>query len=220
MNQTSPKAMRPNILKKVSVICIALLLTACAGAPTVKLDPTSKQSIQSASIKTEVAMPADMFYQGPAQSIGMGVGGLIGYAITQNMTSDKDAVKATLTAHNINVGQLVASEFANELRSAGKIPLAEGSNAGNAEFKLEVVVFGIGQTQGFASTLYPTLGVNGTLTSKEGKVLWQRYEYVTPLNKENTIGAEPAAYVKDPELLRSAFKKAAGIVSRMLIETL
>lgn len=205
---------------KASVICLTLLLTACAGAPTVKLDQVSRQSIQSASIKSEVPMPADMFYQGPAQSIGFGIGGLIGYAITQNMTSDKDAVKATLVKNNIDVGQLVASEFATELRAAGKIPLAEGGQPGNAQFKFEVVVFGIGQTQGFASTLYPTLGVNGTLTSTDGKVLWQRYEYLTPLNKENSIGAEPEGYVKNPELLRSAFKKAAGIVSRMLIETL
>ena len=205
---------------RVSMICIAMLLTACAGAPTVALDQASKQSIQSVSVKPEVVMPNDMFYQGPAQSIGMGIGGLVGYAIAQGATNDKDLMQQTLKKHNINVGDLVASEFTSKLQSAGKIPLSEGADTANAEFKFEVVMFGLGQTQGFASTLYPTLGVNGTLTSKEGKVLWQRYEYVTPLNKDNTIGAEPEAYFKDPELLRSAFKNAATILSRMFVETL
>jgi hypothetical protein len=77
------------------------------------------------------------------------------------------------------------------LRESGKFPLAGGGAAGDAQFQFEVVIYGLGQTQGFATTLYPTIGVNGALKRPDGTVLWQRYEYITPLNKENTIAPNP-----------------------------
>lgn len=210
--------------RKISFVsafaALAILLAGCAGAPSVKLDPASKSALKTVAVKKEVPLPADMFYQGRAQSIGMGLGGLIGYAIAQGATSDKEVIQQVLKKNNINVGEIVADSFASQLRSSGKFALADGTVAEDAQFQFEVVMFGLGQTQGFASTLYPTLGVNGSLKSKDGKVLWQKYEFITPLNKENSIGAEPESYAKDPELLRQAFTKAAGALTKLFIENL
>ena len=211
------------MFKKLSISVITaatILLAGCAGAPSVKFDQASKASIKSVQIKKDVPIPADIFYQGRAQSIGLGVGGLIGYAIAQGATSDKEVIQQVLKQNNINVGEIVSSSFASQLRESGKFSLADGSTTEDAQFQFEVVMYGLGQTQGFASTLYPTLGVNGSLKSKDGKVLWQRYEYITPLNKENSIGAEPEMYAKNPDLLRQAFTKAASALTKLFIEGL
>jgi hypothetical protein len=203
-----------------AIAAISILLTGCAGAPSVKLDQAIKNSVKTVTVRKDVPLPADMFYQGKAQSIGMGLGGAVGYAIAQGATSDKEIIQQILQKNNINVGEIVADTFTSQLRSSGKFSLSEGSVPEDAQFQFEVVMFGLGQTQGFANALYPTLGVNGLLKSKDGKVLWQKYEYVTPLNKENTIGAEPSAYVKDPELLRQAFTKAATALTALFIKSL
>lgn len=201
-------------------VVAAMLLAGCAGAPSVKLDQASKGSLKAVAIKKDAPLPADMFYQGRAQSIGLGIGGAIGYAIAQGATSDKDIIRQTLQKNNINVGEIVATTFTDQLRASGKFAVSDDGTPEDAQFQFEVVVYGLGQTQGFASTLYPVLGVNGSLKDKQGKVLWQKYEYITPLNKENSIGAEPEAYAKNPELLRQAFTKVATTLTRLFIEEL
>lgn len=211
------------MFKKLSISAIsalAILLSGCAGAPTKKLEASSKSAIKSVTVKPDAPLPPEMFYQGRAQSIGLGIGGLIGHAVAQGLTSDKDIIQQTLKTHQINVGEIVTTSFTNQLRESGKFPLAGGGTAGDAQFQFEVVIYGLGQTQGFATTLYPTIGVNGALKRPDGTVLWQRYEYITPLNKENTIGAEPEAYAKDPELLRQAFTKAAAALTKLFVDDL
>jgi len=211
------------MIKKLSISALstlAILLSGCAGAPSVKLDQASKSAIKSVDVKPNAPLPAEMFYQGRAQSIGLGIGGLIGHAIAQGVTSDKEIIQQVLKANKINVGEIVATSFASQLRESGKFPLAESGTPGDAQFQFEVVMYGLGQTQGFATTLYPTIGVNGALKRSDGKVLWQRYEYITSLNKENTIGAEAQAYAKDPELLRQAFTKAAAALTKVFVEEL
>lgn len=154
------------MFKKLSISAIsalAILLSGCAGAPTKKLDASSKSGIKSVAVKPDAPLPPEMFYQGRAQSIGLGIGGLIGHAIAQGMTSDKDIIQQTLKTNQINVGEIVAHSFTSQLRESGKFPLADGSTPGDARFEFEVVMYGLGQTQGFASTLYPTIGVNGAL---------------------------------------------------------
>jgi len=211
------------MFKKLSISAIsalAILLSGCAGAPTKKLDSAGKSAIKSVAVKPDAPLPSEMFYQGRAQSIGLGIGGVIGHVIAQGMTSDKDIIQQTLKTNQINVGEIVATSFASQLRESGKFPLADGGAPGDARFEFEVVMYGLGQTQGFASTLYPTIGVNGALKRPDGTVLWQKYEYITPLNKENTIGAEPEAYAKDPELLRQAFSKAAAALTKLFVDDL
>lgn len=211
------------MIKKLSISALsvlAIVLSGCAGAPSVKLDPSSKSAIKSVAVKPNAPLPPEMFYQGRAQSIGIGIGGLIGHAIAQGMTSDKDIIQQVLKTNKIHVGEIVASSFAGQLRESGKFSLADAGAPADAQFQFEVVIYGLGQTQGFATTLYPTIGVNGALKGNDGKVLWQKYEYITPLNKDNSIGAEAEAYAKDPELLRQAFTKAAAALTQLFVNDL
>lgn len=211
------------MFKNLSVcvlVAMTIVLSGCAGAPTVKFNQANKSLIKSVQVKKDVSLPPEIFYQGRAQSIGMAIGGIAGYAIAQAGASDKELIQQVLKQHNINVGEIVASSFASQLRESGKFALTDGGNNEDAQFQFEVVMYGLGQTQGFATTLYPTLGVNGSLKTKDGKVLWQKYEHISPLNKENTIGAEPEAYARNPELLRQAFTKAASALTKRFIESL
>lgn len=210
--------------KKLSIIsalsALAILMAGCAGAPTVKFDQANKSALKSVSINKEVPIPTDIYYHGRAQAIGMGLGGLLGSAIASAGTSDKEVIQQVLKKNNINVGDIVATSFASQLRDSGKFSLADGSSAEDAQFQFEVVMYGLGKGSGFSSTLYPTMGINGSLKTKDGKVLWQRYEYITPLNKENSIGAAPETFAQNPDLLRQALTKAASVITKMFVDDL
>jgi hypothetical protein len=192
-----------------------------ALSKTVKAKPDVVAAIKTAHIGNDVPLPEKMFFQGRAQSIGMGVGGAIGGAIADKVSKKEppDQILEIMREHKIDLPSIIKSEFAKAMQTAGHI-VAVDDMAGDVKIDLAVVMYGLGQRQGFSAVLYPVLRVEAKMTRADGMVIWQKEDYITPLNKENSGGHTFEEYVQQPELLRATWTNIAGITSREVLRSL
>jgi hypothetical protein len=141
------------------------------------------------------------------------VGGVIAMGATQGT---KAQLKAAMREGQVDVEQIVREQFKTELAGSAIFPSIV-SEGGDAEVRLEVGMFGFSQPHGFSGKLVPVLGVIGSLTRKDGTVLWKSHDHVSPLN-----GQTPAhtleEYLQNPQYMREAFTIAAKIVSEGLVK--
>lgn len=207
-------------LQRAFALSAALLLTACAGAPTVSMKDSDRTAIRSVSIQPEVTVPAEMFLHGRAQSAGA-VGGLLGAALASAMPIEpRTQIIDTMATNDISLQRILKAEFAKAANAKGRMTFAEGAADADATVALTVNVYGLGQTQGFSALLYPMMNVSASMKRADGSVVWQRTEYASPLNGENKTGYEFQQYINDPEKLRQVMTNISGIVSRMLADDL
>ncbi len=184
------------------------------------LTTIDKASIQSVSIAEDVFLPERMYYQGPRESILIGVGGLLGSLAAESGRADTEELfKYVMKKENINISQIVRDEFKSRLQNLNMYKIIASSNESSYKFKLMIKVYGFAQYQGLSKQLKPMLGVEGTLESSDSKVLWKKYAYITPLN-----GTTPShtyeEYMNNPNFMLEAFSSASKIVIADLIESL
>lgn len=191
-----------------------LLLNGCA--PQTALTKPVRESIRSVSISKDVKMPDEVYYQGPAQSVGAAFG-LIGAVIAQSAAEGPKAqIKAAMGESKIDLGQIVRDQFSASIADARVFPSVVPER-GDAEVRLEVRIYGLAQPHGLTAQLKPMLGIMGTLARTDGSVLWQKYEFVTPVGLPmpgNTL----KEYLENPQLMRDGFIAAAKIVSEGLVK--
>lgn len=210
------------LLRIASRLCAALLvciLGACAGAPTVNVTAADRALIKKVNVKSDVVVPADIFFHGRAQSFAA-VGGVIGAVAGQSLAQEPKAQLIDLMkSQGISMQDLLKQEF---IRASAKGPIsfAEGASDPNAEVSFVVNIYGFGQTQGFSALLYPMLNVTATMKKPDGSIAWQKTEFASPLNSENNQGYEFEQYTKNPELIRQVLANISGVVSRMLVADL
>lgn len=199
----------------------AMLLTGCSSTPAVKMTDAHKQATKAVRINPKASIGSDAyFYQGPAQSWGMGVGGVIGAVIGATGTSSSQAMQGFLNDPSVDIAQLVPAAFKKELVNSGKLSVPDDASPDAPVMSFEIQIYGLGQTQGFSSTLYPTIALKVELVNSAGQVIWRERDYITPQNKDNDIGAKFEEYAADRELLRRSFEKATAALSRIMLESL
>ena len=197
------------------VVSISLLLAACANAP-VAMNDNVRAGVHTVSVDPDVKLPPDMYYQGPGQA-GMMMLGVVGALAAQGIAATPKArLHAVMDEHHISVPEIVAAEFARQANAATTMKLAVGNEPADARISLVVNMYGLVQSQGFGSTLYPTMNITATLTKADGTVLWKHTDFVTALNSENKEGHTIEDYLKDPELIRRAFTSGTDLVVRTL----
>jgi hypothetical protein len=156
-----------------------------------------------------------MYYQGTAQVWGVG-GGVIGAVVgAKDAVGAKDQIKAAMRRDQIDLGLIIREQLESELVTASVFPsiVPEG---GDAEIRLEVLIFGFGQPHAFSGKLMPTLGVQGSLVRTNGTVLWKKYDYAAGQNQAFLHTLEE--YLQNPQLIREAIIICAKIVSDRLVK--
>jgi hypothetical protein len=209
--------------KITQVACLAVILavTGCAGVPSVEMSSVDRGRIKDIRVRADSKMPEEMFFHSRTESFAAGFGGVIGAVAVQGASNESKAqIIRTMKSSNIDLPTIVKSEFQKALRARGGVNLASDNSPTAAVLTLTVNIYGLGQTQGFSSLLYPLLSVTASLRQPDGKVVWQKTEYVVPLNEQNTGGHEFDAYLANPELLRKTFTNVAAIASRQLVADL
>lgn len=200
-------------------VSLLLLLTACAGLPSVTLSSADRAQLKTVSIKHEVTMPQEMFYQGRAQAAGAAFG-LLGALATQGMANEpKDQIPIIMKKNQIDLPTIVRAEIEKALPAASLQVAAPGSKS-DVELSLQVSVYGYAQKNGLSNTVYPMLNVSATMKTPDGKTIWQKTDYITALNGENNIGYEYPQFVEKPERLRETMTKVSGMVARLLVADL
>ena len=201
------------------VVSVSLLLAACANAP-VAMPENVRAGVHTVSVDPQVKLPPDMYYQGPGQS-GMMMLGVIGALAAQGTAATPKArLHAVMDENHISVQEILAAEFAKQANAATAMRFAVGNEPADAQVSLVVNMYGIAQSQGFGTTLYPTFSVTATMTRPDGTVLWKDTDYVTALNGENKEGHTIEDYLKDPELIRKSFTSGSDLVTHMLAANL
>ncbi|HEV8672683.1 MAG TPA: hypothetical protein VGX21_01445 [Methylomirabilota bacterium] len=194
-----------------------VVLGASAGCATsIPLTKQSRETTSSVSVKEDVSVPDQIYYHGPGQSLGMALG-VVGVLVAEAAAQGpKGQLKAAMKEGHIDLGQIVREQFAAALTEAAVFPaiIADG---GEAEFQLEVRIFGFARPPGFSSRLKPMLGVKGTLARRDGPILWQKYDYVTNLADE-TPSHTLEEYLQTPKLIEESLTAAAKIVARELMK--
>jgi len=202
-----------------SLIAISSALTACV-APPVAITPAAKASIHTVRVNPVVKLPPDMMYMGPAQGVAMLLAGpLLGQQVASATgTSAKAQLAAQMQANHIDVGEIVATEFAKQASAGTSVNFVVGSAPADAQVDLVVNVYGIGSAHALGSTLYPIVNLSVTMKAADGSVIWQATHVAGAQNFENKEGHTLEEYVKNPELLRQAFVNGGDIVSRVMVQ--
>lgn len=201
-------------------IMLSVILLAISACANVKLDEGNRLAMQRAMVSQNVTISREMTVQSTSQSIGEALGGALGAVIKESGKSDTLIIGEVMARNGIDPGKILVAEFSKALKRSGKSPDVDSNTIPSAEFRFDIMMHGLQKTQGFSNKLFATYVVKAVLVSADGKVLWQKNDYVTALHERNTTGAEPSAYISDPELLRQAFSKAAEIVCQSLVDGL
>lgn len=204
----------------LAVLAVTVLLAGCAGGPAVNMSPTDKATIKSVTMSTTPALPAEMFFQGRAESFAM-VGGVVGATLAGSVAKEPKAqLLDTMKANNIDLPSILKTEFFGAAKARGLLAQAESPASAQGDLTLTVNIYGFAQTQGFSALLYPLLNVTATIRKPTGEIAWQETAYVTPHNSDNKFGYEFGQYIRDPELMRKTLTNVAGVVSTMLLSPL
>lgn len=201
-------------------LAATLLLAACASNPSVSMNETVRASVHTVSVDPVVTLPADMYYQGPGQGALMALG-VVGALVSQGTAATPKArIHAVMEANNISLQDIVAAEFAKQAGAATPMKFVVGNEPADAHVKLVVNMYGIAQSQGFGSTLYPVMNITATMTKADGTVLWKDTDFVSPLNSDNKEGHTIEDLLKEPELIRKSFTSGSDLVGHMLATNL
>lgn len=194
-------------------------LSACV-APPVAIAPTARAAIHTVRVNPVVTLPHDLYYVGPATGLAMlAAGPGPGQpAPVGNPMSAKNQMVAEIAANHIDVGAIVAAEFARQASAGTPVAFVTGSAPADAQVDLVVNVYGVSQTHPMGTTLYPVLSLSVTMKAADGTVVWQASHAVGSQNLANQDGHTMEDYLKNPELLRQAFANGADAVSRLMVE--
>ena len=196
-----------------------LVMTGCIGLSTVEMSDADRLQVKTIKIRADNRLPDEMAYHGPEHAggsmIGL-VGHLVGYAIT---TDPREQLLATMKTNNIDLPLILQAEFTQAMQSQGDFRVATDGSSADAEMLLIVNRYGL-ITPPLGIGVTPILNVSASLRRPDGRVVWQRTDYVTTNSKGNRDRKALDEYLEQPELLREAWARVSGIVSRMLIDHL
>ena len=216
-------------IKIFAILSTILLFTeflsiGCAG---ISLSQKERDAISAISINREVIKPNEAFYYGPEQTAAL-TRALISATTKSgdrtNATSDEETYNGKQLAEfiikeKINIGEIVVKSLEDQI-SETKVFTITNTGSEKATLKIEIRIYGLGQSTGFSSTLYPELGVLARLVKPDSTIIWQKYDLVTPQNSENKEGDTLENYFNDSRKLRSAFVNVSRIVARLLVADL
>jgi hypothetical protein len=205
----------------LGAIAVAASLAACV-APPVAITPAAKASIHTVRVNPIVKMPSQMLYVGPKEGVAMLVAGpLLGQQAAASVGAGvKAQLAAEMQANQIDVGAIVAAEFARQASAGTSMAFVVGSAPADAQVDLVVNVFGIAHAHAVGAMLYPVVNLSATMKTADGAVIWQATHVASAQDIENKDGHALEEFMQDPELLRHAFVEGSDIVSRVMVQDL
>ena len=205
-------------MKQAVLALLGFAVIAVSGCASVSIAPEQVSAIRSTSVSPQVKMAASPAYYGPED--GLASSGLIGAAIASAiivLDNKKPPlqIKAYLAAENIDVGEIVRTQFEKGLASDPRFS-SKVREHGETTFELEVQVYGLVSNGPFSSEFKPWLSVRATLVDASGNMMWQATDFAYSWTE--TVPPKPySTYFEDPEHFRSAFTAAGEAVTRGLL---
>ena len=99
-------------LASIAALVLGSLLAGCAVGPTVNMNAADRATIKSVTMNTPPTLPAEMFFHGKAQSLGVAVGGLIGGVLAAVAAKEPKAqLVDAMKANGIDLPTILKTEF-------------------------------------------------------------------------------------------------------------
>lgn len=200
--------------------CLSGVLGGCAGVASVSATAADREKILMVRIDPMIELPAKPYYQGPEQAFAA-VAGVVGAMLAAPDAADAASkMAAVMHDQHTEISGIVLAEFPSAWETGTPVRFTNDPSAAvDGVMTLKINTWGIGQSQGFNPKLYPLLGISATLKRADGTVAWQKYDFVTPANKDNNEGHTFDEYHAKPELFKRVFDSATRIVSSMLLQS-
>lgn len=228
------------IMKGILLLCMVALFSGCAS--TRSMSPHDRLAINTLYVNNNVTLPEKMLYWDRTSSMAVGIaaglgaaagggksayrqgaytgtGVAVGFAVGELLAQGpSQTIVQRMKESGISVGDIVRHELMAAMRANAKMDMAESPESADAVMTVKVNVYGFNQTQGFSSLLYPTLNVSVSIADHTGREVWKQHDFITPLNKRNTVAHTFEEYVGNPALLKEAFTEASKVVAEWLVE--
>lgn len=192
-------------------VALGVLLAGCAAQ--VELSGEQRQAVKSVRMAPAIAVPEVPRVFASDSSAGMFFLGPIGMMAAAAGSDQPRQFRDFLSTSGIDVREILRGEFLKQSAQATRFPQVV-EQGGDAVVQLDIEDYGLApgfSLRPFDKPLSATLRVAARMTTAEGKVLWQKMEYVTNLNAE-TESHKFDAWLADPALAERGFRKAAEIV--------
>jgi hypothetical protein len=157
-----------------------------------------------------------------AMALGGAVGGAIGGAaigaLSGSNMSKEDLTLQVLQTNKIRLDQMIRNDFAQHLKQSGMFTVVDSPKNSDAQFDLEVQMYGIGQNGNAFSNKYRTnMNIKGSLSKKSGDIVWKNYAMSTALdaNRPQTTLND---LLKNPSVLRQHMEKLSQVTSYNLVQ--
>ena len=205
----------------LALFAAASCLTACV-APPVAMAPSAKAAIHTVRVNAVVKLPPDMLFLGKTEGVAMmAAGPLLGQqAAAATSKGTRAQLASEMQANHIDVGDIVAAEFARQASAGTPIKFVVGSAPADAQVDLVVNAYGLAHSNAFGSTLYPVVNLSATMRAADGAVIWQATHVAGAQDVENKDGHVLEEFLQNPGLLRQSFVEGSDIVARVMVQDL
>lgn len=225
---------------RLLVIVLVALLTGCATL--MSLNNPDNINSRYIFIQEPIKMPDAMYYWGKQQSIatalGAGLGGVaningsvaniadgsaagavVGAAGgVQASRAPADQLIAMMQQNQINIPQMFRDELVYQIASRKNMTFVDTASEADAVLDIQIELYGLSQTQGFSSVLYPMMKASVTFRDKAGNRMAVYSDYVSPLRTDNEVNYPEEEFLKDPEKLRFAMWSVINLVTGSIAE--
>ncbi len=203
------------------LLAMTSLMTACV-APPVAMSTNTRSGIHTVRVNPVVKVPAEMLYRGRKEGLAMmAAGPLLGDLVASSVGKEtSEQLLAEMRANHIDLGAIVAAEFARQASAGSPIAFVVGPGPADAQVDLTVNAYGIVHASALGTRLYPIVSLTATMKTPEGALVWQANHVAGAQSAEDKDGHALDDYLRDPELLRGAFVTGSDIVSRVMVQDL
>lgn len=198
------------------------VLVGCA-APSVSFSTNDRQALTKVRVEPEVRMIQSVIQlQGNpiARNLANGGGWVAASAAEIAAKAPITNVSEFSRANGFSWESILKAEFISQANARGVIHFSEDEPSPHGYLTFTVNLIAFHQAHGLGSKMYPGTNITATLRRPDGSIAWQDTEFISALNPENTPGYEYEEYVANPEYVRSAMVRIAGLVSRLLVNDL
>ena len=189
---------------------VAAFVTSCAGmggAP-------EASTIDGIRVAPVVKITDKVYYNGPENNWGFAIGGLIGAAIASQAISEPERIKLYMESEHIDLPAIVRNQYLEALQRSPQFAGKIRDDAKN-QIELEIQMYGIAQKGAFSSQYKPVLRVKARLYNAEGKVVWEKVDFVANLN-----GTTPGYAYKELFEAKGAMENAFTVAAHETVQSL
>lgn len=206
-------------MNKIFLISLILILmSGCAS--TQRLSDNDRQLTKTIKVLPQVKKSQELYLLAPGAAVGLAFGPIGGLATAAANIAPNQALQAFVDKNQISIEKISQEEIETALRASGKFPVANPTESTDASVTITIEQFGFSVTNSFGSDVAPVLYLSCEMIDSKGEVIWSSSDRVlpSPFTEVDSITFEQMK--SDPAMIEAAWRQAAKIIAKNIVETL